>query len=264
MSGKIPIELNSVSARLSEFHSARESAHTPASSRATAGLLTALLYVLFALLMWWSLTTPSRSPAAPEITATLLPDMPKKRAIERLPPFLVHLIRPHAEMPAPPVFTIASGAPPQAPAPLSASAAKFSPIQGGTAGTGPIGQAASGNGTGGNGAGLAGCIDPVWMKAVTDRVRQFFYYPDAALALHTIGVVQMRFIVRRNGQLDKLVIAKSSGDDALDKAAYDIMHKAQPLPPIPDHMHVDRVDGELPINFGVRSFNGSTTIGHCY
>jgi protein TonB len=74
----------------------------------------------------------------------------------------------------------------------------------------------------------------------------------------------MHFAVRRNGQIDSLKISKSSGDAVLDKAAYDIMQKAQPLPPIPDRMHTDRVDGELPINFGVRSFNGnSTSAGHC-
>jgi len=134
---------------------------------------------------------------------------------------------------------------------------------GGTSGNGTMGQAASGNGTNGNGAGLAGCLDPVWMRAVTDRVRQFFYYPDAALASRTTGVVMMHFAVRRNGQIDRLEIGKSSGDKGLDKAATDIMRKAQPLPPIPDRMHTDRVDGELPINFGVRSFNGGAAAGTC-
>ena len=247
--------------QLSEFW------HPPAgadrSTRVTAGLLTAALYALFAALVWLgSLAQPS-NPVASEIIATLLPDRPKKSVVEPLPPFLAHLIRPRAEKPAPPVFTIASGAPPQAPAPLPASAAKTSPLQGGTSGTGPMGQAASGNGTGGNGGALAGCLDPVWMRAVTQRVRQFFYYPDAARAARTTGVVTMHFGVRRNGQIDRLQISKSSGDDGLDKAAIDIMRKAQPLPPIPDRMQVPRVDGDLPINFGVRNFNGKPNIGNC-
>jgi len=126
-----------------------------------------------------------------------------------------------------------------------------------------MGQAASGNGTSGNGGSAAGCLDPVWMRAVTERVRQFYYYPDAARTSHTTGVVTMHFAVRRNGQIDKLEIGKSSGDAGLDKAATDIMQKAQPLPPIPDRMHTDRVDGELPLNFGVRSFTSRATAGHC-
>jgi protein TonB len=250
------------STALSEFRRRALPAEADTSGRVTAGLLTAVLYALFALLVWRASLAPSR-PVESEIVATLLPVMPKKRTVEPPPPFIAHLVRPRAEKPAMPVFTIASGAPPQAPAPLPASAAKTSPMPGGTSGNGPMGQAASGNGTGGNGGALAGCLDPVWMRAVTDRVRQFFYYPDAARAARTTGVVTMHFSVRRNGQIDRLEVRKSSGDDGLDKAAADIMRRAQPLPPIPDRMHVDRVDGDLPINFGVRSFNGGASAGSC-
>jgi protein TonB len=248
---------------LSEFPHHHGPARTDNSSRITAGLLTGVLYALFALLVWWSLTRAS-APAEPtEITARLLADVPAKRADEPLPPYLAHLIRPRAEKHALPVFTIASGAPPQAPAPLPASAAQSSPMLGGTAGNGAMGQAASGNGTGGNGGALAGCLDPIWMRAVTERVHQFFYYPGAALALRTTGVVTLHFTVRRNGKIDGLEISKSSGDDGLDKAATDIVQKAQPLPPIPDRMHTDKVDGKLAINFGVRSFNGGASAGNC-
>jgi protein TonB len=247
---------------LAEFRRRSLPDGTDTSRHLTAGVLTAVLYALFALLIWRTSLGPSRS-ATSEIVATIVQDRPNKRAVEPLPPFLAHLIRPRAEKPAPPVFTIASGAPPQAPAPLPASAAKTSPMQGGTSGNGPMGQAASGNGTGGNGSGLAGCLDPVWMRAVTERVRQFFYYPEAALVTRTTGVVTMHFSVRRNGRIDRLEIKKSSGNQALDKAAADVLQKAQPLPPIPDRMHVDRVDGDLPINFGVRSFNGGASPGNC-
>jgi len=250
-------------APLSEFPHRSSLYETDTSNRVSGALLTASLYALFVALAWLASRAAPVKPMESEITASVLPDRPNKRAVEPLPPFLAHLIRPRAEKPALPVFTIASGAPPQAPAPLAASAAKTSPMLGGTSGNGPMGQAASGNGTGGNGGGLAGCLDPVWMRAVTERVRQFFYYPPEALAVHTTGVVTMHFSVRRNGQIDRLKIVKSSGNDELDRAATDIMQKAQPLPPIPDRMHTDRVDGDLPINFGVRSFNGGGSVGNC-
>ena len=240
--------------------------HGPARGdhdRIIAGALTGALYALFAFFAWLTWSHGPRLTERAEIIASLLPDAPTKRAIEPLPPFLAHLTKPRAEKAALPVFTIASGAPPQAPAPLPASAAKTSPMLGGTSGNGPMGQAASGNGTGGNGSGFAGCIDPVWMRAVTERVRQFFYYPDAALAVHKTGVAMVHFDVRRNGQIEKVTIGKSSGDAELDKAATDIMQKAQPLPPIPDRMHTDRVIGDLPINFGVRGFSGGTSAGNC-
>ena len=59
------------------------------------------------------------------------------------------------------------------------------------------------------------------------------------------------------------VIDRVAPIPALDKAAIDIVRKAQPLPPIPDRMHTDRVEGDLPINFGVRSFSGGASQGSC-
>lgn len=162
---------------LSEFSHPTTPAQTDRSSRVTAGVLTVSLYVLFGFLAWFASLAPRSSPVASEIVATVLPDRPNNRADEPPPLFVAHLIRPRAEKPAMPVFTIASGAPPQAPAPLPASAAKTSPLLGGTSGNGPMGQAASGDGAGGNGAGLAGCLNPAWMRAVTERVRQFFSIP---------------------------------------------------------------------------------------
>ena len=252
-----------MSTPLSAFRRNGTPDRTQASTRLGAALLTLALYALFVVLAWWSSASIRTSPATAEITATILQDRPTKRAVVPLPPFLAHLIRPRAEKPALPVFTIATGAPPQAPVPLPASAAVISPLQGGTSGNGPMGQAASGNGTGGNGGALAGCLDPEWMQAVTERVRQFFYYPTDALATRRTGVVMVRFVVRGNGQVDRLEIDKPSGDAELDKAAIDIMRKAQPLPPIPARMHLDRVDGRLPINFGLRSFHGGGSMGNC-
>ncbi|MFO1249413.1 MAG: energy transducer TonB [Alphaproteobacteria bacterium] len=246
---------------LSEFSHRHGPDPAGTQSRIVAGALTGLLYALFGLLAWWSLQQKP-VPRTMEITATLLADTPNKHVAEPLPAFMARLIRPQAEMPALPVFTIASGAPPQAPAPLAATA-KISPMLGGTSGTGDMGQAASGDGTGGNGGALAGCLDPAWLRAVTERVRQFYYYPDAALAVHRTGVVTVHFAVRRDGKIDRLSIARSSGDEGLDKAAIDILRKSQPLPPIPDRMHVDRVAGDLPVNFGVRNFAGNTSLGTC-
>jgi protein TonB len=132
-----------------------------------------------------------------------------------------------------------------------------------TLGEGILGQAASGDGTGGSGAGTSGCLDPVWMRAVTEKVRQNFYYPPPALATRTTGVVTVRFSVRHNGQIDRVDVRKSSGNAMLDKAATDIMRKAQPLPPIPERMQVARVEGDMPINFGVRNFDGNVSTGNC-
>jgi protein TonB len=246
---------------LSEFSRGPAPVTADASSRVTAGALTAGLYALLALAIWASSLAVLPRPPAPETVATLVRDRPTKSVVEPAPP--VNLIGPRAESNAPPVFTLGPGAPPTAPAPLPASAAVSSPLTGGTAGDGTMGQAASGTGTGGSGAGSGGCLDPVWMRAVTERVRQFFYYPPPALASRTTGVAVVHFTVRRNGRIDRMQVSQSSGNGDLDKAAIDILRKAQPLPPIPDRMRTDRVEGDLPINFGVRSFAGMPNKGNC-
>ncbi len=224
--------------------------HLPAQSdrrtRIAAGLLTGVLYGLLTLIALWSFNHVPVPAATREITASLSPEVPKKTVPE--PPSPPPLARLRAENPSPPVITIA-------PAPLTASAAETSPLAGGAAGAGA--------GAGGKDGASAGCLDAAWTRAVSERVRQFFYYPPAALAVRRTGLVMVHFAVRRDGRIEKLEISKSSGDPGLDKAAIDIMQKAEPLPPIPDRMHTDRVDGELPINFGVRSFHGGGSTGTC-
>jgi len=172
------------------------------------------------------------------------------------------LISPRAENPAPPAFTIASDTPP-AQALLPPSAAKTSPLAGGTpAGTG-AGAGAQGAGNGhGNGNGLSGCWDAAWSQAVTRRVGRFFYYPRRAREEHVSGMVVLRMTIRRDGRLETLDIHKSSGDATLDRAAYDIMNKAQPLPRIPDRMRVDKVSVLFPLFFGADDSSQGTE-GDC-
>ena len=77
----------------------------------------------------------------------------------------------------------------------------------------------------------------------------FINYPSAARRSHTTGVVILHFVVRRTGLLDVLEVSRSSGSQALDDAASEGMRLAQPLPPIPDHMHTDRVDEHYEATF---------------
>ncbi len=247
--------------RLADFSRDHRPVPVRPSSRAAACVLTCLLYALFALLLWQKTVRVQPDTQASEAIAILLPDTPHKKLVPLPPPFLAHLIEPHPETIAPPTFTIASAAPAAA-AQLPASAAKTSPIEGGVpAGTGVKGAGASANGSGGNA--LASCFDAAWARAVTDHVRPFFYYPGAARVQHVTGLVMVDFVVLRDGLLDKLEIGKSSGDLALDDAAYNIVRKAQPMPAIPQRMHLNRIEVELPIEFGLTDPNLKPTAGDC-
>lgn len=218
-----------------------------ASSRITAGLLTTALFALLAFLathrMLW-MAPPH--PAPSEIITKLLLDVPIRKFAPVPPPFLAPFIKPRAEVMAPPAFTVATAAPP---APLPTSAAASSPLTGGapdsTAGAG-----GSSNGTSGNGQASSACWDYEWAMAINKRIGQFFVYPPRAGRNHVTGVVEVRMLIRRSGWLDREEILKSSGNAELDDAAYQAVRKAQPLPRIPDRMHADKIDAEIPIVFG--------------
>jgi protein TonB len=238
---------------LAEFTRGHQSAPVPASSRLTAGLLTVSLYALLLFLaehrtFWNALQHPP--PSEIDLKLVLVEHVIVAPAP---PPDLAHQIRPHVESAAPPEFTIAP-VPAPAPALLTASAAPTSPLPAGTAGTGT--QSASASGRMGNGAAPAGCWDKAWAQTVSDRVEHFYYYPrnrtpHGQMTRPMRGVAMVHLSVRRDGKLDSVRIEKSSGYDALDFAATDMVRKADPLPPIPDRMHVDRAEGVLPIAFGM-------------
>lgn len=227
--------------------------HLPPQSdrrdRIAGALLTFILYAGVVFTLWWSFNhIPAPVRAITEITAQLL--LPEKK--RELPPPVFDLKKLRTQTLSPPNIIIA-------PSPAPAQTAEAARPPGGMA----LGNGAGiGSGGNGNGAG-GGCLDAIWMRAVSERVRQFFYYPPAALAVRKTGIVMVHFAVARDGAIEKLQIGRSSGDAGLDKAALDIVQKAQPLPPIPDRMQTQRVEGDLPVNFGVRSFNGSSTTGTC-
>ena len=65
------------------------------------------------------------------------------------------------------------------------------------------------------------------------------------------GLATAHLVIRRSGRLNELEIAKTSGDPALDAAAYAMVRKAQPLPRIPDRIAADRIVLQLSLPFGV-------------
>ncbi len=236
-------------------------------SRVMASLLTAGLYAL--LLFMAGHRTTVRLPVQPpdnEIVTQLTPDLPHKKPAPEPPPhFIARLIRPPVQAVAPPDFTVKADAPP-VPAMLSASAAPSSPLNGGPpaggTGTATAGQQGMANGTNGNGGQATGCWDAAWAQRVTDRVKHFFYYPVRESRDHVTGVVLVDMVIRRYGRLELVKIGKSSGDKGLDQAATTMVRNAVPLPWIPEHMHADRIEAQLPIGFGMDPAT-QATIGNC-
>lgn len=233
-----------MSASLGEFPRHHLRLRPSPSSRATAFVLTALLFAGFAFLFsqraFWSIPDPELLRVT---VMRLMPDASDAVSVPPPQPVITHLIRPHAETIALPSYTVAA----EVPAPLPPSAANLSPLSGGaSAGAGK--QLASVDG--GAATTPSACLDPAWMRAVTAQVRRFFYQPRDADHSPVTGLVYVHFIVGRDGRLLESSISKSTGQRRLNDAALDILRLAAPLPQIPDRMHMSQIEAVLPMDFG--------------
>lgn len=65
------------------------------------------------------------------------------------------------------------------------------------------------------------------------------------------GTVMLQFSVDRHGNVLSASIKKSSGNAELDRAALDMLAKAEPLPPFPSSMKQDRISIAIPVEYSL-------------
>jgi protein TonB len=69
-----------------------------------------------------------------------------------------------------------------------------------------------------------------WLvQALLSRVQQLKRYPPVARMNHWEGKVEVRAVIREDGQLADVAVAKSSGHQELDDDALDVVKQASPL-----------------------------------
>lgn len=74
-------------------------------------------------------------------------------------------------------------------------------------------------------------------------------YPTAALSRRQQGVAHVRFVMNREGRVLSSRLERSSGNAALDRAALDMLTRAQPLPRPPAEVTGDRFELVVPVEF---------------
>ena len=77
-------------------------------------------------------------------------------------------------------------------------------------------------------------------------------YPQAARQSETEGTVRIYLVVDQNGRIVSQRITKSSGSDLLDRAAEQMLARAEPLPGMPSAMQRNRLELVVPIVFSMR------------
>ena len=78
-------------------------------------------------------------------------------------------------------------------------------------------------------------------------------YPGISRRRGEQGVVQLFFIITRNGHIRESRIEASSGYQRLDQAVLEMLEKAQPLPAFPEGMSQQQLEVKVPIAFELSS-----------
>lgn len=88
-----------------------------------------------------------------------------------------------------------------------------------------------------------------WQKSLLLQLDRNKRYPSAARQLQLGGVVTVSFVIDRQGRVLSSRIAKSSGAEALDKEALDVLMRSSPLPPPPGDVGGETLSLSMPIQF---------------
>jgi protein TonB len=91
---------------------------------------------------------------------------------------------------------------------------------------------------------------PTWRNSVVALLERNKRYP--ADARNARGIAQVAFSLDRKGQVVSSVILASSGSDALDRAALELIQRAQPFPPPPSALSGLEVKLTVPVRFNMR------------
>lgn len=76
-------------------------------------------------------------------------------------------------------------------------------------------------------------------------------YPAEARKQKVQGVVQVRFLIDRDGRLLSAAIQRSAQSRLLDDAAIDVLRRANPMPAFPEALDRQRLSVSLPIDFSL-------------
>jgi len=74
-----------------------------------------------------------------------------------------------------------------------------------------------------------------YMRMLRDRIESIWKYPKEAARRGLAGDLYIKFSIRKNGELDKIELVRTSGYRDLDEAAIQALKKAEPYWPLPEN-----------------------------
>lgn len=192
---------------------------------------------------------PEPEPQAPEPTPSALADGVAAATTSAAPPFLPHPspARPERRPPPQPVEPARPTSQPESPAPpttTEAPADSSAPAEHAGAATSAAAATAAGPAAAAAAA-LAGrdpaSLREAYLATLRTWLERHKVYPQNARKRRQTGSGTLQFTVERNGRVAEYRLAESTGDTLLDRAVVAMIERAQPLPPIPEALQVERL-----------------------
>ncbi|HEY6528979.1 MAG TPA: TonB family protein [Cellvibrionaceae bacterium] len=93
--------------------------------------------------------------------------------------------------------------------------------------------------------------ESLYYRRIQQLLNQTNIYPRAAKLAKQQGVVEVAFVIARDGTLLSCQVTRSSGYPALDAAALTALRRISPFPPIPASLTAQQVALSLPIEYSL-------------
>lgn len=88
-----------------------------------------------------------------------------------------------------------------------------------------------------------------WQRDLVVHLNRHKRYPWQARSSGHRGIVNVAFVIHRDGSVHEPSIAKTSGHAMLDQAAIEMLQRASPLPVPPESIGGDAISLVVPVNF---------------
>lgn len=95
-----------------------------------------------------------------------------------------------------------------------------------------------------------------YFSTIRERVRSKWVYPRAAGERGLEGNLMVDFFIAKDGRLEHVQLARSSGTAILDDAALTALKLAQPFPPVPESLCKETLGLTAPFRYEIKRGGG--------
>ena len=91
-----------------------------------------------------------------------------------------------------------------------------------------------------------------YIERVLEEIEKNKKYPRLALRLKQEGIVELKVIINKSGEIIKFEIIHASNFVSLNQAALNLIRNMSRLPEIPREIEVDELSLNIPIDYKIK------------